>query len=199
MKDSTRLFDILISLLILALLSPFLFLIAFLVKLTSRGPVIFVQKRVGKDNIDFNIYKFRTMRINAAKHGALTVGNRDKRITAIGYYLRKFKLDELPQLFNVLKGDMSLVGPRPELRKFVDMYKPEQLFVLSIRPGITDYASLKYKNENELLSAAVEPEVYYVNEIMPAKIALNKHYIYNKGLKSYFFIIFRTILEVFNP
>ena len=199
MKDSTRFFDIIISVAVLLLLSPFLLLIALLIKLTSAGPVIFVQKRVGKNNIDFNIYKFRTMRANSAKDGSLTVGSRDTRITGVGFYLRKLKFDELPQLFNVLKGDMSIVGPRPELRKFVDMYAASQLFVLSVRPGITDYASLKYKNENELLASAKDPEKYYIDIVMPAKIELNKHYISNKGLKTYFFIIFRTFFTVFNP
>jgi lipopolysaccharide/colanic/teichoic acid biosynthesis glycosyltransferase len=197
--DGTRFFDVLISIVALLLLSPFLLVVIILMKLTSAGPVIFVQERVGKGNKNFNIYKFRTMRVNAARHGSLTVGSRDNRITGIGFFLRKFKVDELPQLINVLKGDMSIVGPRPELRKYVDMYKPEQLFVLSVKPGITDYASLTYKNENELLALATEPEKFYIEEVMPAKIALNKHYIYNKGLKSYFFVIFRTIFEVFNP
>ncbi|HVX50171.1 MAG TPA: sugar transferase, partial [Chitinophagaceae bacterium] len=183
----------------LIMLSPLLIIVAVIIKLTSKGPVIFVQERVGRNNKNFNIYKFRTMRVNAASYGSLTVGRRDHRITAIGYFLRKFKLDELPQLFNVLKGDMSLVGPRPELRKYVNMYKPEELFVLSVKPGVTDVASLTYRNENELLSAAKDPEKFYVEEVMPAKIALNKHYIYNRSLKSYFFVIFRTILIVFNP
>ncbi|HWB24553.1 MAG TPA: sugar transferase [Chitinophagaceae bacterium] len=197
--DGTRFFDILISIIVLVILSPFLIIIAVIIKATSRGPIIFVQERVGKNNKNFNIYKFRTMRVNASSQGSLTVGSRDNRITSIGFFLRKFKVDELPQLFNVLKGEMSLVGPRPELRKFVDMYKPEELFVLSVKPGITDYASLTYRNENELLASSNEPEKFYIKEIMPAKIALNKHYISNKGLKSYFFIIFRTILTVFNP
>ncbi len=139
------------------------------------------------------------MRVDTAKLSSLTVGSRDSRITGPGFYLRKFKLDELPQLLNVLKGDMSIVGPRPELRKFVDMYTPAQLFVLSVRPGITDYASLAYKNENELLAKASNPEQFYIDEVMPAKIALNKHYISNKGIKSYFLIIFRTVFAVFNP
>lgn len=199
MKDSTRFFDVVISVVVLVLLSPFFLIIFLLVKLTSAGPVIFVQKRVGINNIDFNMFKFRTMRVNAAKDGSLTVGSRDSRITGVGFYLRKFKLDELPQLFNVIKGDMSLVGPRPELRKFVDMYTPAQRFVLSVRPGITDYASLRYKNENELLASANDPEKFYIEEVMPAKIELNKHYISNKGLKTYFFIIFTTVFTVFNP
>jgi len=195
--DGTRFFDVLISTVLLVVLSPFLLIIALLIIATSKGPAIFVQQRVGKNNINFNIYKFRTMRVNISGT-AITIG-RDKRITRIGRLLRKLKLDELPQLFNVIKGDMSLVGPRPEIRRYVDMYKPEDMFVLSVRPGITDYASLQYRNENELLAKADDPEKFYIDAVMPAKLALNKHYISNKGLKAYFFIIFRTILTVFNP
>lgn len=195
--DGTRFFDVLISTVLLVVLSPFLLIIALLIIATSKGPAIFVQQRVGKNNINFNIYKFRTMRVNIIGT-AITIG-RDKRITRIGRLLRKLKLDELPQLFNVIKGDMSLVGPRPEIRRYVDMYKPEDMFVLSVRPGITDYASLQYRNENELLAKADDPEKFYIEVVMPAKLTLNKHYISNKGLKAYFFIIFRTILTVFNP
>jgi lipopolysaccharide/colanic/teichoic acid biosynthesis glycosyltransferase len=195
--DGTRFFDILISTVLLVVLFPFLLIIALLIIITSKGPAIFVQQRVGKNNINFNIYKFRTMRVNISGT-AITIGH-DKRITRIGRLLRKLKLDELPQLFNVVKGDMSLVGPRPEIRRYVDMYKPEDMFVLSVRPGITDYASLQYRNENELLAKAEDPEKFYIEVVMPAKLTLNKHYISNKGLKAYFFIIFRTILTVFNP
>jgi len=195
--DGTRFFDILISTVLLVVLSPFLLIIALLIIITSKGPAIFVQQRVGKNNTNFNIYKFRTMRVNISGT-AITIG-RDKRITRIGRLLRKLKLDELPQLFNVIKGEMSLVGPRPEIRRYVDMYKPEDMFVLSVRPGITDYASLQYRNENELLAKAEDPEKFYIEVVMPAKLTLNKHYISNKGLKAYFFIIFRTILTVFNP
>lgn len=199
MRDNTRLPDVIISLIMLLVLSPLMLILAIVVKLTSAGPVIYVQKRVGRNNVDFNMYKFRTMRVNADKLGQLTIGGRDNRITPAGYYLRKFKLDELPQLVNVLKGDMSFVGPRPEVRKYVNMYTKEQLIVLTVRPGITDYASVKYKNENELLQKAPNPEEYYINVIMPHKIELNKHYIYNKTLKSYFFTIFTTVFAVFNP
>jgi lipopolysaccharide/colanic/teichoic acid biosynthesis glycosyltransferase len=199
MRDSTRFFDILISALLVVVFAPLCLVIAVIIKITSRGPIIYVQKRVGRNNIDFDIYKFRTMRLNADKYGYLTVGGRDKRITRVGYYLRKCKLDELPQLFNVLKGDMSLVGPRPELRKYVNMYTPAQMFVLTIRPGITDYASITYRNENELLLSNQNPEDYYIRVIMPHKIELNKHYIYNKTLKNYFIVIFTTVLTVFNP
>ncbi len=199
MEDNTRFFDILISASLLLVFAPLLLIIACLIKITSKGPAIYVQKRVGRNNVDFCIYKFRTMRIDADKMGQLTVGGKDKRITRVGYYLRRFKLDELPQLFNVLKGDMSLVGPRPEVRKYVNLYTPAQMFVLNVRPGITDYASLKYRNENELLEKSHDPESYYISVIMPDKIELNKHYIYNKTLKSYFFTIFTTVYTVFNP
>jgi lipopolysaccharide/colanic/teichoic acid biosynthesis glycosyltransferase len=199
MTDNTRFFDLLISATLLLALAPLLALVAILIKFTSKGPVIYVQKRVGWHNTDFSMFKFRTMRIGADKSGQLTIGGRDNRITTLGYYLRKFKLDELPQLVNVLKGDMSLVGPRPEVRKYVDLYNPDQMFILSARPGITDYASLKYRNENELLANIPNPEQYYINVIMPDKIALNKHYIHNKTLKAYFFAIFTTVYAVFNP
>ncbi len=199
MTDNTRFFDVLISALLLLLLAPLLLLVAIIIKLSSKGPIIYVQKRVGKNNIDFSMLKFRTMRVNAEKHGQLTIGGRDNRITTVGYYLRKFKFDELPQLINVLKGEMSLVGPRPEVRKYVDLYTPDQMFILTTRPGITDTASLKYRNENELLASVPNPEGYYIKVIMPDKIRLNKHYIYNKTLKSYFFAIFTTVYAVFNP
>jgi lipopolysaccharide/colanic/teichoic acid biosynthesis glycosyltransferase len=196
MKDSTRFFDVIISAFLLFVLTPLLFILAAIIKITSKGPIIYVQKRVGKDNIDFNMYKLRTMRPNADRYGDLTLGGRDKRITRVGYYLRKWKLDEIPQLFNVLKGDMSMVGPRPELRKYVAMYAEAQKFVLTVRPGVTDYASLTYRNENELLLKAQNPEEYYIKVIMPHKIELNKHYIYNKTLKNYFLTIFTTVFTV---
>jgi lipopolysaccharide/colanic/teichoic acid biosynthesis glycosyltransferase len=193
-----RLFDILFSFIGLLILFPFFILIAILIKLGSAGPVFFIQQRVGKDNVDFNLIKFRTMKANSDKKGLLTVGGRDPRITGIGYFLRKFKLDELPQLINVLAGDMSLVGPRPEVRKYVELYTDEQKKVLSVRPGITDNASLDYFNENELLARSNEPEQTYIKEIMPAKLNLNMKFINDPGLGSYFVIIFRTLAKVFS-
>lgn len=136
------------------------------------------------------------MHTDADKKGLLTVGGRDPRVTAIGYYLRKYKLDELPQLFNVLFGSMSLVGPRPEVRKYVDLYSKEQQMVLSVKPGITDYASLEYINENELLSKSSNPEDTYIREIMPAKLALNQRYIKEQGLLVDLKVIFQTILKI---
>lgn len=191
-----RLFDIIFSFLGLIILLPFFILIAICIKLSSSGTVFFTQQRVGKNNVDFKLIKFRTMSVNADKNGLLTVGGRDPRITGIGYFLRKFKLDELPQLINVLFGDMSLVGPRPEVRKYVDLYTAEQKRVLSVRPGITDNASLEYFNENELLAKSNDPEQTYINEIMQAKLALNMKFINDPGIGAYFGIIFRTFGKV---
>ncbi len=191
-----RLFDIVCSLIGILILSPFLIIIILLVAITSGFPVFYLQTRVGKNNIDFKLFKFRTMKLNADKAGLLTVGGRDSRITSIGYYLRKFKLDELPQLFNVLFGSMSLVGPRPEVRKYVDMYNAEQKKVLSVKPGITDYASIDYINENELLAKSQNPEETYIKEIMPAKLSLNLKYISEAGLGTDLKIIFRTLGKI---
>jgi lipopolysaccharide/colanic/teichoic acid biosynthesis glycosyltransferase len=193
-----RLFDIIFSLIGLLILLPFFILIAVFIKLNSAGPIFFVQQRVGKGNCDFNVIKFRTMKIDSDKQGLLTVGGRDSRITGIGYFLRKFKLDELPQILNVLLGEMSFVGPRPEVRKYVDLYTPEQKKVLSVRPGITDYASLEYFNENELLAKSNNPEKTYIKEIIPAKLNLNMKFINDPGLGSYFVVIFRTLGRVFS-
>ncbi len=192
--DVIRSLDIVFSLAGLILLSPVLLLIALLIKLTSKGPVFFKQGRVGKDGKDFKVYKFRSMTIDADKKGLLTVGGKDIRVTSAGYYLRKFKLDELPQLINVLKGEMSLVGPRPEVRRYVDMYSAEQLKALKVLPGITDYASIAYRNENDLLALVPNPEEFYVKEIMPKKIELNFRYIDNRSVSEYFKIITKTVL-----
>ncbi len=145
------------------------------------------------NGVDFTIYKFRSMTVGSDKQGLLTVGGRDCRITKAGYFIRKYKLDELPQLFNVLKGDMSFVGPRPEVRKYVDMYSKEQRRVLSVRPGITDIASMKYRNENEILAKAENPEQYYIEVIMPDKIAINLEYIDTRTFFRDIRLIFRTI------
>ena len=192
--DAIRILDCAFSIICLILISPVLLLIALVIKLTSRGPVFYKQVRVGKGGNDFKLYKFRTMQVDADKKGLLTVGGRDSRITAVGYYLRKFKMDELPQVINVLKGEMSVVGPRPEVRRYVDLYNTEQRKVLNVLPGITDYASIAYRNENELLAKATDPEAFYVNEIMPRKIELNYTFISNRSLKEYFYIIYKSIL-----
>lgn len=192
--DLIRCFDVFFSLLGLIILLPVFLLIALLIKVTSKGPVFFKQNRVGKDGKDFQVYKFRSMFLDAEKRGLLTVGGKDKRITSIGFYLRNFKIDELPQLINVLKGDMSIVGPRPEVRRYVDMYSLEQLKALRVLPGITDYASIEYRNENDLLAVAENPEELYIKEIMPKKIELNFKYINNRSIQSYFNIITKTLV-----
>jgi len=166
------------------------------VGLGSKGGVFYIQQRVGKNGRDFSLYKFRTMHTGADKKGLLTVGARDSRITGIGYFLRKNKLDELPQLFNVLFGSMSLVGPRPEVRKYVEMYNEEQKRVLSVKPGITDYASIEYVNENEVLAKSSNPEQTYISEIMPHKLQLNLKYIREKSFATDLKIIFRTIGKI---
>ncbi len=192
-----RLFDIFFSLIGILLLSPIFLLIALWVTFDSKGGIFYRQVRVGKGNTDFKLFKFRTMHVNADKKGLLTVGANDNRITKSGLFLRKYKLDELPQLLNVFLGDMSLVGPRPEVRRYVKMYSPEQMNVLSIKPGITDYASIKYSDENELLGNHPNPEKLYIEEIMPAKLALNLQYIKDKSLLSDFKIIFDTLKKIF--
>jgi lipopolysaccharide/colanic/teichoic acid biosynthesis glycosyltransferase len=173
---------------------PLLLFIALWVGCSSKGGIFYRQTRVGKDDKDFTLYKFRSMKINSDKQGLLTIGGKDHRITRAGYFLRKHKLDELPQLFNVLCGNMSFVGPRPEVRKYVSLYTNEQMKVLSVRPGITDPASIAYRNENDLLaSVKTNPEEYYIKEIMPKKLALNLQYISKRTFFSDILIIFKTI------
>lgn len=191
-----RLFDILFSTIGLLVLSPLFLIIYIIIIIESKGGGFYSQTRVGKNGIPFAIYKFRSMRTDADKHGLITVGGRDPRITRIGYYIRKYKIDELPQLWNVLMGDMSLVGPRPEVQKYVDLYTEEQRKVLSVRPGITDYASIEYVDENILLAKSDDPDRTYVEVVMPAKIVLNMKYINNKSLKEYFKIIFLTLAKI---
>lgn len=191
-----RLFDIVASFCGLIVLSP-LFIILFIwIKLDSKGPVFYRQVRVGKHNKDFRIYKFRSMRVGADKQGLITVGGRDLRVTRSGYFIRKYKLDEFPQLINVFVGDMSLVGPRPEVRKYVDMYTEEQMRVLDVRPGITDLASIRYRNENELLERAENPEQYYVDVIMQDKLAINLEYVSNHSFWYDIKLIFKTFWEI---
>lgn len=192
-----RLFDIIASLIGIIILSPFFILISILVVVDSRGGIFYKQVRVGKGLREFKLLKFRTMYSNSDKKGLLTVGMKDSRITRMGYYLRKYKLDELPQLLNVLIGDMSVVGPRPEVPKYVAMYNDEQKKVLNIKPGITDYASIEYANENDILAKAANPEEEYINTIMPAKLKLNLKYISEMGLGTDIGIIFRTIGKIF--
>jgi lipopolysaccharide/colanic/teichoic acid biosynthesis glycosyltransferase len=192
-----RIFDIVLSLFGLIVLAPFFILIALLILADSRGGVFYRQVRVGKDGKDFYLFKFRSMRTDADKKGLLiTVGGRDNRITRMGYYIRKYKVDELPQLLNVFFGDMSLVGPRPEVRRYVELYNAEQKMVLTVKPGITDYASIEYSNENELLGKATDPEKVYIEEIMPAKLKLNLKYIAEQGIVTDLKIIFKTLAKI---
>ena len=190
-------FDIFFSFLGLFILLPLFLILAVCISLDSRGGILYRQIRVGRHGKDFLLLKFRTMKTGADSKGLLTIGGKDPRVTRSGYFLRKYKLDELPQLFNVLKGDMSLVGPRPEVRKYVSRYTPEQLQVLYVRPGITDYASIEYSNESELLSKAADPEKFYLEEIMPEKLRINLRYIKQQGVLHDLYIIWLTLLKVF--
>ena len=190
-------FDILLSGIGLIILSPIFLTLSIWIKLDSEGPIFYKQKRVGKDNVDFLLYKFRSMITDADKKGLLiTVGGKDPRVTKSGYFIRKYKLDELPQLINVVWGDMSLVGPRPEVRKYVELYNNEQRKVLTVKPGITDYASIEYIDENKILGESDDPEKTYIEIIMPEKIRHNMKYINNKSLKEYFKIIFFTFMKI---
>jgi len=191
-----RFFDFILSLVGLVVLAPIFIVLAIWIKIDSKGPVFYKQVRVGRNGIDFGLFKFRSMVVDADKRGLITVGGRDPRITRSGYFIRKYKLDELPQLINVLVGDMSLVGPRPEVRKYVDLYTDEQQKVLSVKPGITDYASIEYMDENEILGKSSDPEKTYIEEIMPEKIKYNMKYIQNKNVSEYFKIIFLTLLKI---
>ena len=191
-----RLFDILISLIVLTVGLPFGLLIALVIVADTKGKVLYKQARVGRGNVDFQLYKFRTM-YEDSDHGSLiTIGVNDTRVTRSGLFLRKYKIDEFPQFFNVLKGEMSIVGPRPEVRKYVDMYTSEQMKVLSVRPGLTDYASIRYVNENALLAASDNPEQTYINEIMPDKLALNLKYIQDQSLWVDMKIILKTFAAI---
>ena len=191
-----RFFDFILSLVGLVVLAPIFIVLAIWIKTDSKGPVFYKQVRVGQNGIDFGLFKFRSMVVDADKKGLITVGGRDPRITRSGYFIRKYKLDELPQLINVLVGDMSLVGPRPEVRKYVNLYTDEQQKVLSVKPGITDYASIEYMDENEILGKSSDPEKTYIEDIMPEKIKYNMKYINNKNLFEYFKIIFLTVLKI---
>lgn len=180
-----RFFDVFFSAIGLIILSPLFLILAVWIKIDSKGPVFYKQSRVGKDNHDFYLYKFRTMAVDADKKGLITIGGRDPRITRLGYYLRKYKIDELPQLMNVLRGDMSLVEPRPEVRKYVEKYNSQQRQVLSIKLGITDYASIQYIDENELLAQSNDSEETYIQVVLPEKVAYNMKYINNQSIKEY--------------
>jgi lipopolysaccharide/colanic/teichoic acid biosynthesis glycosyltransferase len=191
-----RLFDLFVSLFGIVLLSPLLVFIAIAVKCSSQGPVFFLQERVGRGFRRFKIYKFRTMVVDAPKLGPEITAGEDPRITGVGRFLRKWKLDELPQLVNVLKGEMSFVGPRPEVPRYVDMFREDYACVLSVRPGITDPASLKYRDEAAILAESADPENTYVHEILPEKILLAKEYVAQASLRGDIALIWKTIRHV---
>lgn len=191
-----RLFDLISSLLVLIVLSPIILIISLFIVLDSKGGVFYKQERIGKNGNPFLLYKFRSMRTGSDKKGLITVGASDNRTTSVGRFIRKYKLDELPQLINIIKNDMSVVGPRPEVNKYVKLYSKEQLRVLEAKPGLTDLASLAYINENEVLGKAEDPEKTYIEEIMPAKLKLNLEYIEKQNIAFDLKIIFRTIVSI---
>ena len=191
-----RFFDIIFSIIGLVILSPIFIVLYLLIRIESKGGGFYSQERIGKNGKPFKLYKFRSMRIGSDKKGLITIGEKDNRITKTGFILRKYKLDELPQLWNVFIGDMSLVGPRPEVKKYTDLYTDEQRQVLKVRPGITDWASIKYVDENKILGEAKDPDEAYVTLIMPNKIKLNMVYINHQTLGEYFKIIFTTFKEI---
>lgn len=191
-----RLFDVIASGLGLVCLSPLFAILAIWIKCDSKGPVFYRQVRVGRGNRDFRLFKFRSMRPDADKLGLITVGGHDPRVTRSGYYIRKYKLDEFPQLINVFLGDMSLVGPRPEVRKYVEMYTPEQMRVLSVRPGITSLASIRYRNENEILAEADDPDCCYIEQVMPDKLKIDLEYVDRASLLTDIRLIFSTFKEI---
>ncbi|MDD2413094.1 MAG: sugar transferase [Bacteroidales bacterium] len=193
-----RIFDIVFSFFGLLFLSPFFVIVSLLIILDSRACAFYGQRRVGKGNIDFLLLKFRTMEVGSDKKGLLTIGLLDQRVTKIGRILRKYKIDELPQLINILKGDMSFVGPRPEVRKYVDLYTPEQLKVLEVKPGLTDYASIEYMDESDLLAQSENPEKTYIEVVMSDKIKLNFKYIHEQNFKTDIIILFKTLLKIIN-
>ena len=187
-----RLFDVIASWLGLIVLSPLFLILAIWIKLDSKGPVFYRQVRVGYKNKEFRIFKFRSMRVGADKGSLVTIGGHDPRVTCSGYFIRKFKFDELPQLINVFVGDMSLVGPRPEVRHYVDYWTPGQMHVLDVKPGITDPASIKFRNENELMEKAEDPEKYYIEVIMQEKIKLYLEYVEKHNFWYDLGLIFKT-------
>ena len=191
-----RFFDIFFSMIGLILLSPLFMILYLLIRIESQGGGFYSQERIGKNGKPFKLFKFRSMRIGSDKKGLITIGEKDNRITKTGFILRKYKLDELPQLWNVFIGDMSLVGPRPEVKKYTDLYTEEQKQVLQVKPGITDWASIKYVDENKILGESKDPDDAYVNLIMPNKIKLNMVYIQHQTLGEYFKIIFTTFKEI---
>lgn len=192
-----RFFDLIFSIFILLLFLPIGIVIAILIRIESKGSVFYSQVRIGKDEKQFKLLKFRSMLVNADKQGNLTVGAKDSRITRVGYVIRKFKLDEFPQFINVLLGQMSVVGPRPEVLEFVALYTAQQRKVLLVRPGITDEASLQYFEENNLLAGSEDPKKTYIDVVMPSKIAINLAYLENRTLLTDLTVVGKTILRIF--
>jgi len=193
-----RIFDIFMSLAFIVILMPVFIFISIWIILDSRGGIFYLQSRVGKNNRDFRMYKFRSMRPDSDTLGLLTIGDHDPRVSRAGKFLRKAKLDELPQMLNILKGDMSFVGPRPEVRKYVELYSAEQMKVLNVRPGLTDYASLEYIDEDRILGQSEDPDRVYITEIMPAKLELNIRYIKERSFAKDILIILQTITRIFH-
>ena len=191
-----RIFDVVASSCGLLVLSPLFLVLAIWIKIDSKGPVFYRQVRVGRNNRDFRLFKFRSMRVGADKQGLITIGGRDPRVTRSGYYIRKYKLDEFPQLINVFIGDMSLVGPRPEVRKYVDMYTPEQMHVLDVRPGITDMASILYCDENDLLEKSEDPDKFYIEVVMQDKLRINLDYVVHHSFLFDLKLIFKTLFAI---
>lgn len=191
-----RIFDFILAFIGLLLLTPLFIILIIWIKIDSKGGAFYKQQRVGRFNKDFNMYKFRSMYTNSSKKGLLTIGNDDNRITSCGYFIRKYKLDEFPQLFNVLRGDMSLVGPRPEVRKYVELYTKDQMKVLEVKPGITDLASIQFSNENEILKNQENPEQYYIEYILPKKLGLNMQYVATRSFLGDIKIIFQTLNKI---
>jgi lipopolysaccharide/colanic/teichoic acid biosynthesis glycosyltransferase len=194
-----RLFDIVLSAVGLIVLAPLMLLVAVLVRLSSPGPVLFRQERFGMGLRPFTIYKFRTMVADAPARGAAITCGDDPRITPLGRLLRSTKIDELPQLFNVLRGDMSFVGPRPEVRRYVEMFQEDYREILAVRPGITDLASIEYRNESEILGRSTNPQVEYVSRILPHKIRLGKEYRRRSSMLFDMSLILRTVCAVVRP
>jgi len=192
-----RLFDILFALFVLVCFLPIGMMLSLWIVFESRGGVFFSQNRVGQNGVSFRLLKFRSMYVNAESMGRITVGSRDARITKSGYYLRKYKLDEFPQFINVLKGEMSIVGPRPEVQEYVDLYTESQRKILQVKPGITDLASLAYFHENELLANSENPQQTYIKEVLPAKIKLNEEYLKNPSFFNDLSIILKTVAKIF--
>lgn len=190
-----RVFDVVSSFSVLFFLSPFLLFISLWIALDSKGGAFYKHVRVGKDGKEFGLFKFRSMAVGSDKGSQITIGN-DMRVTKVGKFIRKYKIDEIPQLINIIKGDMSVVGPRPEVKKYVDLYSNQQLKVLTVLPGLSDYASIEYFDEQKILGEAENPDQVYIDVVMPEKLNLNLKYISEKSLVTDLKIIFKTLKKI---